>query len=338
VLTTSKRDTFTESDLRRWAKKGLLQESELHSILQFEGIEQAPQEAREGLNAPTILYYMGTSLALLALGLFGLINWADFLKETRVALVAAGMALVGAMSFFVQKRTPYKRGAGALLTIAIGMTPLLFFAIGDLFAGPEKDAIFDESMLLQATVIMTAALAVMLAVLFVTGAGTVSLAVSLQWMAVVGIATAWWREGNYNGSELIYPWMIAGAGALLILAGQLARRARLVEHSLWFGLSGQAAFLYCSTIIAMVEWNVPYALAYGFTFVSFIILSAALRQLLFLVTGITGVYILIFRIIGDTFGESPFLPLALGLVGVSLIGLAILAQRYRDKLPFEIVR
>src|SRR5581483_1949666 len=246
MLATPKRaPTFTESDLKRWARKGLIQESELHSILQQEGIEPAPLEFREGLNAPTILYYMGTSLALLALGVFGAINWSDFTKESRLSVVAVGMALLAAMSVFVLRRTPYKRGGGALVTIAVGITPLLFFAIGDLFAGPEKGAIFDESMLAQATIIQTASLAVMLAVLLSTGVGMVSLAVSLQWLALVGTATGWWRAGDYNGSEpeLIYLWMVSAAGASLIIAGQLARRVRLPEHSLWFGISGQAAFL-----------------------------------------------------------------------------------------------
>ena len=332
--------TFTESDLRRWAKKGLIQESELHSILQQEGIEPAPKEVREGLNAPTILYYMGTSLALLALGVFASINWSDLAKEGRIAAIAGGMLLLMAMSVFLLWRTPYRRGGGALVTIAVGMTPLLFFAIGDLFAGAEKNAIFDESMLAQATIIQTASLLVMLLVLLRTRIGMVSLAVSLQWIALVGTATGWWRAGDYNGSEpeLIYLWMISGAGAWLIIAGQLARLARLTEHAFWFGLSGQVAFFYCATILAMSQWNVAYALAYGFTFASFVVLSAALRQLIFLVTGVAGVYIVIFRLIAETFQDSPFLPLAIGLVGVSLIGLAILAQRYRDRLPFAIAR
>ena len=59
--------TFTEADLRRWQKEGLITQGQLEAILAAEGQRQGERptaEVEQGLNLVTILYYVGVSLAL----------------------------------------------------------------------------------------------------------------------------------------------------------------------------------------------------------------------------------------------------------------------------------
>ncbi len=332
MITGAEGRRFTETDLRRWARQGLITESQLQAILEREGLAPAPAEAGEGLNVPTVLYYLGTSLALLALGVFAAVNWGDLAKEGRIGLILGGMLLVVTAGVFVLGRTPYRRGGGALITIAVGMVTLLFFALGDLFAGPEKNAIFDEKMLAQATIIQTAALAVMLVVLLGSGIGMISLAASAQAVSLVATGTVWWLGDD---SFIATTSMEVGLGAILIATGLAARFARYTEHAFWLGLSGQIVFFYSFTAVTMSEWTAPLVIVYVLTFGGFILLSTVLGQLAFLATGVLGVYVFIFRLIAETFRGSSFLPLAIGLVGISLIGLAIAYQRYRQHLPLR---
>ncbi len=66
------------------------------------------------------------------------------------------------------------------------------------------------------------------------------------------------------------------------------------------------------------------------------LLSTVVRQVLFLVAGVAGVYVFVFRLVGEPFRGSPFLPLAIALVGVSMILLAIGYQRYRQRLRWAL--
>lgn len=328
------RRQFTEDDLRRWAKQGLITDAQVEAILKAEAPAAAAREGetREGLNAPTILYYMGTSMALVALGVFAGINWQDAAKGLRLVLMLGSMALLAAAGYLVRRYTPYQRGGGALFTMAVGTIPFLFFTLGDFVAGPERDAIFNEEMLGQATLIQSISLACMLAILLASGIGMVSLAVTGQAVALTATASIWWL-GTDEGVGVLS--ILVALGAVLIAVGLATRAVSLSEHALWFGLSGLVVFFYSYTAVTMMEWNGFLAVVYLLTFAGMALLSTVLRYLPFLVAGVLGVYIFIFRLIFDTFEGSPFLPLAIAVVGISMIALAIGYQRYRGRLPLR---
>jgi len=323
---------FTEADLRRWAQQGLISQSQLEAILQAERPPAGVgREAHEGLNLPTVLYYLGTSLALVALGVFAGINWQDVNKVGRLVIIVGAMALLGSAGYLIQKRTPYRRGGGALFTIAVGTIPLLFFTLADFVAGPERDAIFNEEMLGQASLIQAVSLACIVGTLAWSRIGMVSLAVSAQAVALVATASIWWLgEDEFTAIAGI----LTALGALLIATGLAGQALKRAEEAFWFSLAGHGVFFYSFTSLAMSEWNGATASAYLLTFAGFVLVSALLRKTIFLVAGVAGVYVFVFRLIAETLQGSPFLPLAIALVGVSMVLLAIGYQRYRHWLPF----
>ena len=103
--------SFSERDLRRWAEQGLITRDQLGAILAAEAEGVPPDtDAREGINLPTISYYLGASLALIAIGVFAGINWADASEEARLAIIAASVAAIGGAGFYaVEDAVPARR-------------------------------------------------------------------------------------------------------------------------------------------------------------------------------------------------------------------------------------
>jgi len=326
---------FSEADIRRWAAEGLISQEQAEAILAAERAREraaaGQAEMAEGLNLPTVLYYLGASLVVVALFAFAGLNWEDVSRNGRIPIIAAGMlALVGS-GHYVRTRTPYVRGGGALFALGLGMVPLFYLAIGDATVA-DDETIFSGDMLGEATIIQVLSLATMVAALAWTGVPLVSLAVAGQSIALTITAGILWL-GTDEGTGLMM--ILTGTGAVLLLVGLGSYYLHLGQHGFWFSVSGHAAFFYGFTYLAMDEWRIGTALAYLGTFAAFIMLSVPLRQRLYLITGVAGLYAFVFRLIFDTFEGSPFLPLAIALVGVSMVALAIAYQRYRGELPLS---
>jgi uncharacterized membrane protein len=327
---------FSEADIRRWAAEALISEEQAEAILATERTKESPAagqaEVAEGLNLPTVLYYLGTSLAVVALFVFASLNWEDVSRTGRIPIIAAGMAALLTSGHYVRSRTPYVRGGGVLFALGVGMVSLFYLAIGDaIVAGDET--IFSEEMLGEATLIQALSLATIVAALAWTGVPLVSLSVAGQTIALtISAGILWLGTDEVVGLMLI----LLATGGTLLLVGQGSYYLRLGQHGFWFSLSGHIAFFYGFTYLAMDEWEIGTALAYLGTFVAFIMVSVTLRQRLYLIAGVAGLYVFVFRLIFDTFEGSPFLPLALALVGVSMVALAIAYQRYRARLPLSL--
>jgi hypothetical protein len=324
---------FTEEDVRRWAAEGFISQEQARAILTAEREREteptAHREAAEGLNLPTVLYYLGTSLVILALVVFGTLNWDEVGRPGRIPMVAAGMAALLASGHYVRTRTPYLRAGEALFALGVGVVPLLYLAIGDALVS-EDDTILSEGTLGEATLIQVLSLATMMAALAWTRLPLVSLAVSGQLIGLAITAGILWL-GTDDGTGLMM--ILAGTGATLLLAGLGAWYLELGRHEFWISLAGHLAFFVGFTFVAMDEWGVETAMPYLGTFVAFVLLSLAARHWLYLIAGVAGVYSIVLRLVFDTFEGSPFLPLALAVVGVSMVTLAIAYQRYRDRLP-----
>jgi Na+-translocating ferredoxin:NAD+ oxidoreductase RnfD subunit len=60
--------------------------------------------------------------------------------------------------------------------------------------------------------------------------------------------------------------------------------------------------------------------------------SLRFREVIYLIFGAIGVYTYIIRLVFDTFQDTVYFPLLLGGIGVSIIVLAVLYQRYGTRL------
>jgi len=60
--------------------------------------------------------------------------------------------------------------------------------------------------------------------------------------------------------------------------------------------------------------------------------SLHFREVIYLIFGAIGVYTYIIRLVFDTFEGTIYFPLLLGGIGISIIVLAVLSQRYGSRL------
>jgi hypothetical protein len=323
---------FSEADISRWAAEGLISPEQAKAILSAEEAREAAgagqREVAEGLNLPTVLYYLGASLAMIGLFVFASLNWEDVGRDGRVPIVAAGMAALLGSGHYVRTRTPYARGGGVLFALGVGMVPLLYLAFADALVGDEE-TIFSGEMMGEAVLIQALSLATMVVILGWSRLPLISLAVAGQSIALAATGGILWLGSDAATGIMV---IVTGAGAVLLLVGLGCRFRGLAEHRFWFSLSGHGAFFYGFTYVAMSEWGIGTALAYLATFGTFVVGSVVLGERPYLIAGVAGLYAFVFRLIFDTFEGSPFLPLAIALVGVSMVALAIMYQRYRGEL------
>lgn len=320
---------FSERDLRRWAERGLITRDQLSAILAAEaGLGPEGAEGREGLNLPTISYYLGASLALIAIGVFAGVNWADAGEGARLAIIAGSMGLVGGAGYYVWTGTPYRRGGSALLTIAVAMIPLLLFAVTALFAERESETLFDEESLDEASVLQAASLCAMVVVLLWSRVGMLAVAVSGQAVALTATGAVWALEDGDITSEVHLALTVVAA--MILIAGlALSMRPGRGEEAFWFELSGSVVFLYAFTFFAMAEWHLIAPGLYISVAAGLLAAGTALRRLSLLLVGAGLVYSFILRLVFDTFEGSPLLPLAIAAAGLSMIALAMAYQRQR---------
>lgn len=326
--------TFTEADLRRWQEQGLITQEQLEAILAAERERQGERPAAEveqGLNLVTIFYYVGVSLALVALGVFAGINWEDISRWGRVVITIAAMVGIGGAGLYINRRTPYVRGGGILVTVAAAIIPLVLFSLGDAVVGRENEAFIDEDQLGGATGLQAISLFLMTAALVRTRIAMVSLAVAGQLIAMTATGAIWWLGEDDIGIEMA--WIMVGVGATLLIAGGILRWRVPGEYGFWFNFPGHITFLYAFTWASFEPWGVGYATLYVIVYAAILLLSVPLRDRLYAAAGVIGIYIFVIRLIVDAFQGSPFLPLGLALVGFSMVALAIGYQQLRHRYP-----
>lgn len=325
---------FTEGDLRRWQKQGLITQEQLEAILAAERQREAEcprAEVEQGLNLVTILYYVGVSLALVALGVFAGINWEDISRWSRVAITIAAMVSICAAGLYLSHRTPYVRGGGILVMVGVALIPVVLFSLGDAAVGRENEAFIDEDQLGGATGLQAISLLLMTAALVRTRIAMVSLPLAGQVTALTTTGAIWWL-GTEDG-DIGIAWIVAGAGAALVITGTILRWRVLGEYGFWFNLAGHITFLYAFTWASFEPWGVGYATLYVVVYAAILLLSIPLRDRLYAVAGVIGIYIFVSRLIFDAFEGSPFLPLGLALLGLSMVALAIGYQQLRVRYP-----
>jgi hypothetical protein len=310
---------FTDQDLRRWADDGIITETQLQTILAL-GTSEEPE--REGLNLPTLLYYLGASLGLIAAGVFAGLNWDDAGEGLRAIMVAAAMAIIGAAGYWVWSQTVYKHGGGALITIAAGMLPLFFFSIGNLVTSGERTELLNEDQLDEAALLQAASLLIMVICLTWTRIGMLSIAVVGQAIALVATAAAWW----FSDTDTTH-FVLSVLGAGFIGLAFAARSVDREEESFWFGIAGPVLVLYSLTYWTMSEWNEGSAALYLFVGSLMVAAGLHLKHIPLLVGGLGIGYAFVFRLVFDTFEGSPFMPVAIAVVGLSMIALSIGYQR-----------
>lgn len=318
---------FTIEDLRRWQQQGLISDEQLKSILAQEDLEAEPEakERKAGLNLVTVAYYFGGFLALFSFASFVGASWDDLSDWALLGLVLVAMLVVGALGFWLRFRRGYPIAGGLLLFVATAILPLFIYTVERVFGGwTAGESFYDLRFVILYLCLIS--LAGSLAVLYFTRFSLISLlVVALAHLTVLDMAQIIGGTGDY-GFELT----AATCGGLILLGIALTLWGKKL-YAFWFKLYGLVG-LYIAFVTLFTESDsVLFGLLFLAVYLIMIGLSLRFREVIYLVFGAIGFYTYIIRLVVDTF-EGTVVPLLLGGIGVSIILLAVLYQRYGSRL------
>jgi len=320
--------SFAIEDLRRWQERGLLSDEQLRSILAEEGLEAEPQakERKVGLNPVTVAYYFGGLLAFFSFTFFIGMTWDDLTDWARLGVTLGVILVIGALGVWLRFVRGYPTAGGLLLFVATAVLPLFIFTVAKLLgAWPDRASFYDLRFVLL--YLCLGSLAGALAVLILTRFSLISLIVA----AFVHLTTLDIAQIISGGSRYFSEVTAATCGGLIFLGIALTFRGKK-SQAFWFKLYGLVGLQIAFTNLFIESDNVFFGLLFFFVYLIMVGLSLRFQEIIYLVFGAIGIYTYFTRLVFDTFGGTVYFPLLLGVIGISIVVLAVLYQRYRTRL------
>jgi hypothetical protein len=323
---------FGVVDIDRWAEQGLISRKQASAILRAEGLH-ANDTARagdddHGLTVITLFSYLGAFLALTGIAIFAAINWGDMSTVGRVALMLpVTIGLLGA-GYHLRSQTSYRLGGNLLFLVGTALVPVTIFAIASAFGSSDSDKFFSEKDLPAATGLLALSVVLTAAMVVLTRVPQATLVPTGLVVVLAGAAAAWWF-GSDESDELWSAVMAAGGLLVGLSIALTAYKAR--EHGFWVSVGGHVGlYVGATTLLCGLHWSPISAAAFLTLYVAILLLSIPLQSRVFLIAGVAGVYTIVIRAtIQEATGAS--LPLAFAVIGLSLIGVAMLYQRARHE-------
>ena len=319
---------FDIKDLERWQRLGLITEEQLRSILDEGGLESRPttEERKPGLNLITVVYYFGGFLALLSFTFFIGMSWADLTDWARFGIAVGVMLIVGAIGIWLRFKQNYQTAGGLVLFVAAAIIPLFIYTIARLLGVWPDDSSFYE---LRFTLLYLGlgSLAGSMAVLILTRFPLIVLLVAASLnITLVDIAQI------IGGESFPVEETIAAIGGGLVLLGIFLTIWEKRSFAFWFKLYGLIAFQISFTSLFAESESILFGLLFLLVYLVIIGISIRFREVIFLIFGAIGFYTYIIRLVFDVFEGKAYFPLVLGIIGLSIIALAVLYQKYGFRL------
>jgi hypothetical protein len=330
---------FTDHDLDLWTRRGLISAEQRDAILR----EIADRPSSEPvLQLTTLLYYGGGLLILIAYGIFLGLQWESMASGWRIAISSGSLIFFAVVSNLLLRSEAYRLPGELLQVVTIAIVPLFVFALLDA-AGiwPEETA-------------------------FVTGARHDEYETDLAWarMGLAGAALAASAAGFARsrspfvllagvvalGSLLLdasmlaqgvpdhYEWttpqylLVAGLGAALLGAGFGVQGRTERDYTIWLYLAGLVALGVGLVPVVFADYAAAgWGVLWMIVALTITVLSVPLQERLFAAAGLTAVFAYLTKLVFEVF-ESANAALVLVLLGVAILGIGVLYQRYGGQL------
>jgi len=334
---------LTASDIEDAINEGLLTPQQANDLFQWAADRGRPGnppsvEHSKGLNIVTVAYYFGAMLMIVACAWFLGDKWQSLGSGGVLVTTLVYCAIALSAGLFLCSKG-YSIGGGLLVTVAVCLVPLITYSIEDL-AGfwPAADpGAYKEfyPKIHGSWVVMEwiTILAGLIAIRFVRfGFLTAPIAFSL-WFFSMDVADLLLGRPVVSGDWNLHAWVSVVVGAVTILVGfgldkTLDHRdgPRSEDFGFWCYLFGLLAF---SVGLTAIDSDSEISrLLYMLVHLGLIGVSLWLRRGVFLVFGAIGVHIYLGHLAYTVFKDSVLFPFILALLGLSLIIVTVLAQRY----------
>lgn len=299
-------------------------------------LDEPPRgEARHGLNAVTIAYWIGGIAVLAAFGWFLTTRWA-VLGASGVLIVALVYAVLFAGVARVLSREGFRYAAAIATLLVVGMTPIVAWAILSLTGWwelyPANDRWYGIQPFnpiwsrLRWLPIDLAVILVSLVAMRRVSFGVLALPLALALTALMNHVVPLIFDPEI-ASALGGRWTLLIAFVLLAIAYTLDRRQpRDADYALWFYAVGVVTL--CASISAF--WNESSTIAaHGTLAAAFVFAAAALHlcRRLLLFAAFAGFVSYIGYLAFDRFRETLDFPIALATMGIVVILSAVWLQR-----------
>ena len=325
--------TFTVEDLQRWREKGLISEEQLQRIVTDEDLETVPEvdlttppeeaEKKTRLNPVNVAYYFGGFLALLSFTIFIAMRWEELSEGERLATALSVMVVTGCLGAWLRFARSYHTAGGLILLITAAVFPMFVYTVAEMAGLWPQGGSFEElSYAFLYMNLISLPVAVLLLALtrfpliFLVVAGLVHFIA----LAIGGIASA----------DLAVVTS-ATCGAFILLGLGLSLRGKK-QYAFWLKLYGLVGLLVGFTILFSTSENALFGILFLAVYLIMIAFSVRFQEVIYLVFGVIGVYTYIIRLIFDYLEDTVYFPLVLGIIGISIVVLAVLYQRYRGRI------
>ena len=320
------KNTFTVDDLQRWQEKGLISKEQVQRILSDEDLEAPPQppEKKRRINPVIVAYYFGGFLALISFTFFIGVMWDDFSYGARMGAAFGVMVVTGGLGVWLRFFRDYHIAGGLLLLIATAVFPMFAYTVAELggFWPVGRDSF--ENLSYAFLYLSLVSLPVAAAMLYLTWFPLISLVVAgLVHFGVSAIG------GIFSADQAVVTSAVCGVFVVLGIGLSLLGRK---NYTFWIKLYGLVGLQIGFTVLFSDSDSTLFGLLFLVVYLILIVLSLYFQEVIYLVFGVIGVYTYIIRLIFDYLEDTVYFPLVLGLVGISIVILAVLYQRYGNAL------
>lgn len=325
--------TFTVKDLQRWREKGLISEEQLQSIVTDADLEAVPEASlptppgeagkKTKLNPVNVAYYFGGFLALLSFTIFITSRWGELTEVERLLTALSVMVFTGALGGWFRFIKSYHTAGGIILMITAAVVPMFVYTVADMAGLWPVRASFEE-LSYAFLYISLISLPVVVLILVLTRFSLISLVVAgLIHFAAMGI-------GGIASADLAVVTS-ATCGVFILFSLGLSLRGKK-QHTFWLKLYGLVGLFIGFAVLFTNSESALFGILFLAVYLIMIALSLRFQEVIYLVFGVIGVYTYIIRLIFDYLEGTAYFPLVLGIIGISIVVLAVLYQRYQSNI------
>jgi len=104
------------------------------------------------------------------------------------------------------------------------------------------------------------------------------------------------------------------------------------KYAFWVKLYGLTWLIFTFNILFFDSGSILFGLLSLAVYLIFAAISLYLREVVFMVFAVIGIYLYIFNLVFDIFEGSAIFPLILGITGISIVLLAVFFQKYGKRI------
>lgn len=327
--------TITESDIASLLREGVIDGPTATRLRGWTAEQRAaggaavePAPRGSSFDLANSAYYMGALVVMFALGWFAIEAWQRY-GGWPLAVVALAYAALFILLGETLRRRGWRAPAGLMFTSAVGMAPLLAFAVqAGLGLWPESgpDAGFSYYASVNGhtiTIALTTVAAAFIAIRFRPFAfHGAPLALALLIFAMDVGALLFSPAASFHLREMV----TLAVGLLLMGAGYLIDHRTREDYAFWLYLAGLLAFFFP----AFSEFRE--SLTFGLIHLFFMLVAVLIRRRAFMVVGGLGVFSYLVYVAGELFSESLLFPVALSVIGLAVIAGGVAYAQREDRV------